>query len=213
MARDQRKRATRHAVRERSRAAYQAIILEAAEHVFTARGFAGTRMSDVARQAGVATGTLYNYFDNKGAVFQSLMELRCREFLAQIEATYETEADPLERIRALVRFATSYMDEHAGTYAIFVELGGMSEASIGRIGGDELVEQYTDYVDVFERAIKAAVRAKRLKAGLPKPADLAAMLTGAVNGVARAWIASGRSTSLASKADLIVDIFLEGIAR
>jgi AcrR family transcriptional regulator len=53
-------------------------ILEAAVKVFAAKGFHQTTIKDIAREAGVAQGTIYNYFENKTAlmlgIFDSLNE-------------------------------------------------------------------------------------------------------------------------------------------
>jgi len=49
-------------------------ILEAALAVFAERGYAATRMDDIAARAGVTKGTIYLYFDSKDAVFRSLVQ-------------------------------------------------------------------------------------------------------------------------------------------
>lgn len=49
-------------------------ILEAALALFLAHGYAATRLEDVAALAGVAKGTTYNYFENKGRLFLSVIE-------------------------------------------------------------------------------------------------------------------------------------------
>jgi len=41
--------------------------------VFAAKGYAGTRMEDIAREAGVTKGTIYLYFENKEAVLKALV--------------------------------------------------------------------------------------------------------------------------------------------
>lgn len=56
-------------------------ILDAAELVFTTRGFAAARMDDIAESAGVAKGTLYLYFSSKQELFVSLLEERTREYV------------------------------------------------------------------------------------------------------------------------------------
>ncbi len=48
-------------------------ILDAALRVFAEKGFAGARMDDIARRAGVTKGTIYLYFENKEAVFKTLV--------------------------------------------------------------------------------------------------------------------------------------------
>jgi AcrR family transcriptional regulator len=49
-------------------------ILEAALELFLARGYAATRLEDVAALAGVTKGTVYNYFDSKEQLFLSVIE-------------------------------------------------------------------------------------------------------------------------------------------
>lgn len=57
--------------RRRNKAARPAELLEAAIDVFAQRGYAATRVEDVARRAGVAKGTVYVYFKDKEALFQA----------------------------------------------------------------------------------------------------------------------------------------------
>ena len=51
----------------------RAAIVEAAMDEFIARGFAATRLDDVAKRAGVAKGTLYLYFKDKESMFEELI--------------------------------------------------------------------------------------------------------------------------------------------
>src|SRR5262245_46891880 len=58
----------KEAAREEARGAYREAILAAAERVFSKSGFYATRMADIAKEAGVAVGTLYNYFDSREVI-------------------------------------------------------------------------------------------------------------------------------------------------
>ncbi|RZN14551.1 TetR/AcrR family transcriptional regulator, partial [Bradyrhizobium sp. Leo121] len=51
----------------------RAAIVEAAMEEFVARGFAATRLDDIARRAGVAKGTIYLYFKDKESMFEELI--------------------------------------------------------------------------------------------------------------------------------------------
>lgn len=207
------KGAARALIRERNRATYNDLILEAAERVFADRGYSGTRMSDVAAEAQVSTGTLYNYFRSKDDVFRRLLELRSERFHTEMERRYKANTDPIERLSALTRFVFEHMSEHRAMYAVFVELGATSESSIGSIGGDKLVDQYTQYVSIFERAFRSAARAKRLRRTSARPAELAQALTGAINGLIRAWVITGASSPLGRKADVIIEVFLGEVVQ
>jgi AcrR family transcriptional regulator len=77
--------AKRAARAERSAARREAI-LSAALDEFSARGFAATRLDDVARRAGVAKGTIYLYFRDKESLFQELIRTMLTPLVGTIEA-------------------------------------------------------------------------------------------------------------------------------
>src|SRR5262245_2634791 len=53
----------------------RAAIIEAALEEFIARGFAATRLDDIAKRAGVAKGTIYLHFKDKESMFEELVRL------------------------------------------------------------------------------------------------------------------------------------------
>ncbi len=76
-------------------------ILQAAVKVFAAKGFYVARVSDVAREAGVADGTIYLYFASKGDLLRGLFEENMERLIDRVrrvadEAT--TSASRLEHI-------------------------------------------------------------------------------------------------------------------
>ena len=58
---------------ERRKEARPAELLAAALDLFVEKGFAGTRLDDVAARAGVSKGTLYLYFENKEDLFKEVV--------------------------------------------------------------------------------------------------------------------------------------------
>jgi AcrR family transcriptional regulator len=61
-------------------------ILDAAIQVFAQRGYHGSRVSDIAREAGIAYGLVYHYFRNKEEILRSIFEERWSGFLEAVEA-------------------------------------------------------------------------------------------------------------------------------
>jgi AcrR family transcriptional regulator len=99
--------------RELRASARRAAIVAAGLDEFTARGFAATRLDDVARRAGVAKGTIYLHFKDKEALFQELVRTALVPLIARM-------ADPplVEGIsaRALMEmFAETFTREVIGT--------------------------------------------------------------------------------------------------
>lgn len=71
-------------------------ILEAALELFTEKGFSATRITDVARQAGISKGTLYLYFENKEAIFRAVVQEMIAPQLEREEALVEAYQGPTE---------------------------------------------------------------------------------------------------------------------
>jgi len=78
-----RKEATNRAAKSEAR---RAAIVQAALDEFCARGFAATRIDDVAARAGVAKGTIYLYFDDKEALFREIVTTMLVPLVAVLEA-------------------------------------------------------------------------------------------------------------------------------
>lgn len=93
-------------------AARREAILAAALDEFAARGFAGARLDDVARRAGVAKGTIYLHFRDKEALFQELVRSALSPFVATIEAARFADL-PLRAV--CDRLAVSFAREVLGT--------------------------------------------------------------------------------------------------
>ncbi|HET7084737.1 MAG TPA: TetR/AcrR family transcriptional regulator [Rhizomicrobium sp.] len=87
-------------------------ILEAALAVFAQKGFAATRLDDIARQAGITKGTIYLYFDSKQALFEALARQSIGAQMDQIKAQLDQFPGSSA---ALLRFVLSTMGRFATT--------------------------------------------------------------------------------------------------
>ena len=74
-------------------------ITEAAIVVFAAKGYRSARVSDVAKEAGVADGTIYLYFRNKEDLLLSIFEEKMEMLLQILESKMDGVECPLDKIR------------------------------------------------------------------------------------------------------------------
>jgi AcrR family transcriptional regulator len=102
----------RGASRAQKTAARREAILAAALDEFSARGFAATRLEDVARRAGVAKGTIYLHFSDKEALFQELVRTMLGPLVASLEQLRTTDL-PIRTV--LERFADLFVIGIYGT--------------------------------------------------------------------------------------------------
>src|SRR5262244_626142 len=106
------KGAVREDARTGRREKRRAAILAAALEEFAARGFAATRLDDVARRARIAKGTIYLYFRDKESLFQELV----RSMLSPLVGTIEAVALRDLPIRAVVEVIVDlFVNEIYGT--------------------------------------------------------------------------------------------------
>jgi AcrR family transcriptional regulator len=89
--------ATRAGARAQASAARREAILAAALDEFSARGFAATRLDDVARRAEVAKGTIYLHFADKETLFQELIRLELSPVVGALENASHVDA-PIGRL-------------------------------------------------------------------------------------------------------------------
>ena len=89
------------AARERANGKYEAI-LRAAIKVFAGAGFFNSKVADVAREAGVADGTVYLYFKNKDDILVSIFNYYMEEALAAGKARLAETDDPIEKLTRIV---------------------------------------------------------------------------------------------------------------
>ena len=79
-------------------------ILASAMKVFARKGFASARVSDVAREAGVADGTIYLYFASKDAILIAIFEEGMQEVIDGLAKGLKGIDDPRERLRFFCRY-------------------------------------------------------------------------------------------------------------
>lgn len=84
--------------RRTSRADKRELILDAAIKVFARSGYHGSRISDIAREAGIAYGLVYHYFKNKEEILRSIFEQRWSGFLGALEGIAARSSPAEERL-------------------------------------------------------------------------------------------------------------------
>jgi AcrR family transcriptional regulator len=98
-------------------------ILEAAEDLIAAKGLQGAPLAHIAKRAGVAVGTLYNYFADRDALIRALFEMRRSTLHPQLRAAV-TKAPHLkfeERLRAFVREVFAILESHRKFIKVAIE--------------------------------------------------------------------------------------------
>src|SRR6059058_5080218 len=85
-------------------------IIEAAVRVFARNGYYNSRVSDIAKEAGVASGTIYLYFKTKDAILVTLFREKMAAWVTHVRTEIAGEPDPVAKIRRLVALHFSVLE-------------------------------------------------------------------------------------------------------
>lgn len=121
-------------------------LLDAALTVFVARGYAQTRLDEIAERAGVAKATLYRYYENKLELFKAVVR---NSLVAGFD---EFSNKPLSARERLVHLLTAFMERVAGS-----QLSGIPKLIIAEAGNlPEVARFYHEEVILRARALVVA---------------------------------------------------------
>ena len=182
-------------------------ILEAAVSVFADRGFHKSRVSDVARAAEVADGTIYLYFKSKDDILISLFEEAMQEMIDGANAAIADVDDPLERLRAFALFHMNNVEEQRAVAKVLqVELR-LSNTFMKEYKPAALVA----YLNIVGSAI-ADGQARGLVRAEVNPIIARRAFFGALDEIAMQWILTPNARyGLRESAEQISDLFVRGL--
>ena len=185
----------------------RAAISRAAVTVFAQRGFFNAQVADVARAAGVAAGTVYLYFRSKDEILISIFERTMKEWISESRLALEGVTDPVERLRCLARLHLRRLGRDRDLAVVFqVELR-QSTKFMEQLSSSQLRTYLGQLRDAVSDGQASGAFATQIN-----PTLAAKALFGALDEMATNWILSTRHYDLASEADAVVDLFVNGLA-
>ncbi len=181
-------------------------ISKAAVKVFAQRGFFNAQVADVARSAGVAAGTVYLYFRSKDEILISIFERTMKEAITESRLALAGVSDPVDRLRCLARLHLQRLGRDRDLAVVFqVELR-QSTKFMEQLSSS----QFRTYLGQLRDAI-AEGQASGVFTTTVNPTLAAKALFGALDEMATNWILSRRRYDLASEADAVVNLFVNGL--
>jgi TetR/AcrR family fatty acid metabolism transcriptional regulator len=181
-------------------------ILRAAIGVFARAGYFNAKVADIAREAGVADGTVYLYFKSKEEILHSIFDRSVDEALEAARKRVKLISDPGEKLRQIAHLHLERLGADRDLAVVFqVELRG-STKFMEEFSAAGFAEYLTLIRSTFEEGQRAGLFRADLNARV-----VAKVLFGALDEMATNWILSKRRYKLAPMADQVLDIFLNGV--
>jgi TetR/AcrR family fatty acid metabolism transcriptional regulator len=197
-----------HSVNSSQREQKRQRILRAAIDEFANRGYFSARMSDVAKAAGVADGTLYLYFDGKEHLLISIFDDVLSRFIERLDEEIARVEDPSEKLSIMVRLHLETLaQDRALAHVLQIETRHsrrfMSLLTRGRLG---------EYLDLLKAIIQEGQEVGRFRQDLS--AGLATNLVfGAVDELVNSWLLAEEPGDLTRVGEPLLDLLTNGLSQ
>ncbi|MGM0453038.1 MAG: TetR/AcrR family transcriptional regulator [Thermodesulfobacteriota bacterium] len=163
-------------------------------------------MSQVAREAGVADGTIYLYFKNKADILTHFFSYKTRQVFDRFRDAVDQADNAEDKLHNLIHRHLTEFQRDRNMAVVF-----QREALLARYVNEDDIKDITKmYLDILDEVIRLGQREgtmrKKMPIGLVKR-----YILGAVNEVINTWVVNGGKQDLVEMVDPLIDLFFEGL--
>ena len=183
-------------------------ILEAATKVFAEQGYFQSTVAQIAKEAGVADGTIYLYFKNKDDIMVQFLNYKIKKVFARFRQEVDRADNAIDKLRNLIR---GHLDEFQRdrNMAILYQSETHQKTRLTEEQIREMSNMYHDIVtEIVEQGQQEGSIRQNLYLWLVKR-----FILGAVDEVINTWIHSDGKFDLVSMADPLLGLFINGIGN
>lgn len=181
-------------------------ILRAATKVFANKGYFNSKVADIAKEAGIADGTVYLYFKSKEEILHSIFNRAMDEFISEGKEEIAKLEKAEDRLRRIAELHLERLGADREMAVVFqVELRGST-----KFMEEFSASGFADYLDIIRRTIEEGQNQGVFRKDI-HPITCAKILFGALDEMVTNWILSKNSYPLAPIVDEVLKIFFGGI--
>lgn len=182
-------------------------IIGAAVREFAEHGYHQADVGQIASRAGVAKGTIYNYFVSKEDLFVGVIRFGIDQLVTQLKSISEQKGDPVARLRKAVLESLRFTERNLGFYRVLMKEAIHSCPSAAA----ECGEIHKAVLDVVEEIIKQCISSGQLSRMDSRV--LAVMLYGLVDGVTMNAVLLSDKLAVNKSHRAIMRVFLDGTRK
>ncbi|MFJ5965186.1 TetR/AcrR family transcriptional regulator [Bacillus sp. NPDC093026] len=181
-------------------------IIDAAVVVIAENGYHQSQVSKIAKQAGVADGTIYLYFKNKEDILISLFKEKMGQFIERMETDIQQKSSAKEKLLLLIQehFRLLAQDHHL---ALVTQLELRQSNLELRQKINEVLKGYLNMLDaILTEGKKTGEFKQELDVRLARQ-----MVFGTIDETATTWVMNDQKYDLTALAENVHDLLLNGI--
>jgi TetR/AcrR family fatty acid metabolism transcriptional regulator len=182
-------------------------ILQAAVEVFGRSNFDDASITEIARRAGVAEGTIYQYFKNKQDLFFSIPHEKTKAFSRQLDLHLKGVTDIREKVRKLVWYYLYFFKTNPD-YARSLMLEMRVSRAFTRSGSYKGVRRFTSQaLEILKEGQDQGVIRRDIDLYLSRH-----LLLGILEHVVTRWLLKGEKEDIMRYHEQVSDLVLNGIS-
>ena len=184
-------------------------IIHAAIKIFSEKGMVKAKIDDIANEAGIGKGTIYEYFRSKEEIFTSGFHMFFQGMQDQIETALNSTTDPVEQLKLLIDHSLKSFLQHGSDLAMIM----MDFWAEGIRNKDEKILSSIDLRKIYHefRIIIQAIINNGIEQGIFRQVDsqhVASLMIGSLDGIMLQWIMDHKAIDLDKVTDSAIDLFI-----
>ncbi|HET7712469.1 MAG TPA: TetR/AcrR family transcriptional regulator [Thermoanaerobaculia bacterium] len=182
-------------------------ILKAAVEIFARNGYFNARVSEIAKAAGVADGTIYLYFEGKEDLLITIFREHTRSYLQSLQQSLLSATGPVDQMRTAIRHHLAALGRNRSLAVVSqIELRH-SLKFLSLFSHTEVA----DYLEMLRTIIEEGQSAGVFRRTL-HPQFVAKSVFGILDEMVTSWILSEKEYDLAREADDVALLVLDGLS-
>ncbi len=182
-------------------------ILLAALKVFSLKGFYNSKISEIAKEAGVADGTIYLYFRNKDDLLISIIEEKIAELILILKDKLRGVEDVERKMRVFIENHLSLLEENR-------ELAEMIQIELrqsNKFMKEYIPVKFLEYLDILSEIIEKGMANGTFREDI-NPTIARRIIFGALDEISLAWVLSKkRKYDIAESSHQVYSIVVNGM--
>lgn len=148
-------------------------ILNAAIKVISEAGFEGAKIEDIAKEAGIGKGTVYEYFESKNTLFLEMIHYSVEQYQAGLSKALAEGNNMLAKIRNLSSYCAEFLNNHLAIANSSISCGALPEEMRAQMMKDWDVIQKT-----IEDEVRIAIQTSEIRANIDPEMATAVIIGG-----------------------------------
>ncbi len=187
------------------------LLLQTALKVFNRKGFAETKLEEIAKEAKLTRGAIYWHFENKYNLYYTLIREYTPDVVKQFETILNGEEPPSDRLRkCLKHFCINLEDDEEFQSLVKIVFINTSLPVESEDMIAVLSEKLKSIMNLLSNAIQDGIKAGEFRSNVD-PDRTAFLLKCCITGISERWLSKTAEFSPKKNAEVLIDTFLNGI--